>query len=840
MIDLDLLAERGVSAEAWKKIFTDDKNTNPLAASPLGTAKKPDPKAAKSSSKSDKTENPVVELRNRIRTRISGGRDSTWANWKHYFALDLLWNNPFRQVSPTLLHWLADKKWDNEDAMKKGLSAFGFNLDEVLLDVQDPKTGKSVKHVSVPAFTQILVPIARAYTSVRRAKIMNDRRVVPFLQYDPTVEDHLTKLRCEVITDRVEMMNRQFNYFSVIDWAVLHYLHYGKVLLFPVEEWFTEEQETTDDSQASKDDSGKAQTDEKKRKTRIVKEGLRYHIPHPTRVFLDEAYPAYSMNNGCGVQYAGYWKVMRYGELMDNEGWYNTDKVGISSYAWPDVSNIYFQTVYPCQIQFPTVSYSDPNDRESKLVNQIYTTDMRDKAVTTTEYFELLIPSKWGLGDYDYPVWSRFVVASDDTILYAAPLAYNPLLYAGYNEDPGKSLNASLSLEICPFEDQFSNLLTQYLYAVRQNLANVTLVDTDMFEGKDKGFVDTLRGYGERLFRGRNFFPFSGKKARAMQVGPSQQPGPFFSASFPQLDTQSIVQAMKMVLDILERVLQMSAQELGSAATHEQSARESTIIATHTANRLNFTGIPIDMLREAMKKQLYDALMAYGSDEFYAKLPVDPTVTPESLQKLGFTWDHEKDPLVKGQRSIRIKANKEAIMVEEFSTSKDWGDRRNDVEAARAIADFFVRLLTTPAGQVIGPDQTATIINEITRMAGFPKELQIKNMMPQKPPEQEQAEMQQQIMPLLEQLKQTIEGEMKKALVPIMDKEVKLEEVVGRLVQIAGAGSPPPGPAAGIPQPPMFAPPPPVNPQPSQLPMGVPPPTLGPVPGQVPLPGAVY
>lgn len=801
MVDLELLAERGVSAEAWKKIFTEEKNTVPLNVPPIGTSAKP----VKTKGK-DQEENPVANLRNRIRLRIQAGRDNNWSSWQHYFALDLLWNNPFRQVSPTLLHWLADKKWDNEDSLKKGLSSFGFNLEELFVDMPDPKTGKSVRRLSVPAFTQIMVPIARAYTSVRRAKIMNDRRMVPFMQFEPAIEDHLNRMRCEVITDRVEMMNRHFNYFSVIDWAVLYYLHYGKVIVFPVEEWFSQEEEVADKSEADKSDSGEEKKDKQGHATRVVKEGLRYHIPHPTRVFMDEAYPAYSMNTGTGVQFAGYWKVVRYKELLNNDGYYNTDRVSISLYPWPETSSWFFQTVYPCQMTFPQIVRDDTNDREARMANHLYTTDMGDRAVTTTEYFEQLIPSKWGLGDYDCPVWARFVVAADDTIIYAAPLAYNPLLYAGYNEDPGKSINSSLSLEICPFEDQFSNLLTQYLYAVRQNLANVTLVDTDMFGEHGETFMKKLEGYGERLFRGRNFFRFSGKKIKNMLTGPTQQPGPFFSASFPQLDTQSIVQAMKMVLDILERVLQMSAQELGAAASHQQSAAEQKFIAAYTGTRLVYTGIPIDTLREAMKKQLYDALMAYGSDEFYAKVPIDPSVTPEDLSKLGFTWDPENDPISRGSRSVRIKAKKSAIEVEEFSTSKDWGDRRSDVDAARAISEFFVRLITTPAAAAIGPDQMITVINEITKMAGFPKELQLRNMTPNG--QQQNQEMLKQVMPLLEQLKQGLEGEMKQALVPLMDKEKSLEQVVNKLAAMIQAAVPPPAPAPGMPEPPMMGVPP--------------------------------
>ena len=192
MVNLSILEQRGINVEGLKKIFTSEENTLPssyiystIGEPPPGSPRDPTADLEKENKKKAKLgENKVNQLRNRIRLRIANGRDNNIATSRIYYALDCAWDVPFRQVTPTLIQQLSDKTWENADALKKSLTAFGMNLDEVIMEDTplDPKMpNKSVKRVSVPAFFQILVPLCRSYVTIRRAKIMNDRRMVPFL-----------------------------------------------------------------------------------------------------------------------------------------------------------------------------------------------------------------------------------------------------------------------------------------------------------------------------------------------------------------------------------------------------------------------------------------------------------------------------------------------------------------------------------------------------------------------------------------------------------------------------------------------------------------------------------
>ena len=58
--------------------------------------------------------------------------------------------------------------------------------------------------------------------------------------------------------------------------------------------------------------------------------------------------------------------------------------------------------------------------------------------------------------------------------------------------------------------------------------------------------------------------------------------------------TTEIIQAMNTLIAMLERTLGYSAQEVGAAASHQQSVAEVNVIAGSTSTRINLTGGFID------------------------------------------------------------------------------------------------------------------------------------------------------------------------------------------------------------------------------------------------------
>lgn len=776
---MDILSDHGLTHENLKSWFSEDPASVKLLSKEQAAA--------------------VSELRNHIRSRVQQGRDWNLTNHSVYHALDLAWDAPFRQITPTLLQSLMSlDATDEKGEVAKKLEGWGIDLKSVIQEVKDPKSNKTIKRVNVPAFFQVFVPLVRAYVTIRWAKIINDRRLIPFFKYEPAIDTKKNRMRCEVITSRVEVMARQIGYFEVMKQSVFQMLHYGTCLQFPVEEWYSEEQLVRDNDEAkpaAKDgdeetetvsivepvpETTKTTSSGGKTKKIVVKEGIRYHMPHPTRMFWDQAHRISTFNSDTGCEYAGYWRVLRFRDIYTNTAFWNRDLIPMGTSNWWDKAYTYFNTVYKCAVNFPSPGPAPEGtkDREANMVSNFYSgANNLDHTVMLTEYVEKIVPKAWGLGTYEHPVWFRFVVCGDSgTIIYAAPLPYCPVISYSYDADELREQNASLSLECLPFQDQFSNLLTQYLLTVQHNLTNMTLIDKDQV---DEGVIDQIENTSAMRWVRRVIVRFSGRKSMKAQ---QSTPNAAQSIAFQQLDSQGIIQAMKIILDTLERVLVMSSQEVAQAASHEQTREEIRNLQDSTSSRLTFTTTPVDLAGEAWKRQLYSGLMAYGDEAFYAQVPYETPMDKKAIEDLGFTVEDDGTETEKmRERKVTVKVkDKTAIAIESFASSRDGNDRVNNVESAVAMATFVRDIANGPYGPVIGNDQFVRITNEIAKLAGFPRDFKLVNKAPNgepPTPEQQKEEAKKQLDQIIQMAEQAIVPKIFDALKqPLNDLQAGVKE----------------------------------------------------------------
>jgi hypothetical protein len=733
MIDLNVLSSRGVDTDKLKSVFAGDDAAIPNKAKPLLF---------------------------RIRDRIADGLQWCIKNHKVYHALDLAWETPFRQVSSTLAYSLVNNDLD-EQTVKNAAKDWG--LTGMLDDIGDSKGTR--KSLNLPIFFNVYVPIVRAYVTIRWARIYNDRRQYPLFKYEMAQNTTTNKLRSDIITDRVQTMSNSYGYSETLKQGIFQMLHYGSCFQFPQEEWHSEKQILRN----------KAGVEEEK----YVREGLRYHLPHPSRVFFDQAHRTTTFNTDSGCSFAGYWRIMRYGDIRMNDKFWNVDKISYGKTTdMLSSAKTYLELVSPCTMSFPTSKNAFGNmDREEGL-DRFYNKSDDDKAVLITEYYEKLVPSEYGLGDYDHPVWFRFCLANDDTILYAAPMPYCPVVYYAYDPHEGRSMNASLSLEIIPFQDQIGNLLSQYLLSVKQNLANITFVDTDQVP---KSMIDQLQNWGEKIFRGLNFMPFSSRQNKFAQSDVREA---FNSVRFSTLDTNGIVGAMRQVIDMLERLLVISAQEIAQVASHEQTAEEVRTVATTTTTRLAFTATGVDDAINAWKEQLYRGLMAYGEDEIYAN--INSQYTLEALHSLGFTVT-EKDEDRSG--AVKVRGQKSALALESIGSYRDSLDRVSDNAMAAALTQFY-QIIGNDAEirQSVGIDQMLDVVNRVGQMLGLPRDFKLQKINDGQGPEQ-QAE---QMVAIAEEIKGSVLQEVGQAIEPIAKNTQENTSAIEQLIQIINQAPQPP------------------------------------------------
>lgn len=171
MVDLEILKDHGLTDDLLREKFNLEFVTKtPVEGTPT---------------KELTGDEKILKLRNRIRKRIQCGRDNNINQHQLYHALDLAWDIPFRQITPTLLQSIMDKDASNEEVTDK-LKAWGFDPGQLVTEADDPKSaGKKVKTLNIPLFCEVFVPLVRAYGTIRLAKIMNDRLQVPMLKFDP-------------------------------------------------------------------------------------------------------------------------------------------------------------------------------------------------------------------------------------------------------------------------------------------------------------------------------------------------------------------------------------------------------------------------------------------------------------------------------------------------------------------------------------------------------------------------------------------------------------------------------------------------------------------------------
>lgn len=634
-----------------------------------------------------------------ICNRIKDGRTKNLKDYRIWAAIDEAYQAPFNQTTPTLIGKILSKNLKEEDILKE-LALWGLSEDTLFCNVEitdELGNKRSVRQINEQTFYKTLVPLVKSYVTIRLAKLYNDRNQYPFLKFEPARFTEDNRIICEILTDLVQRMAVQYGFPAVLRQALLQALMYSIALVFPAEAWSYEK---------DLDESGNEFT---------KREGLRYNIPHPSRMFWDMNNRPSTFNTDTGCEWAGYWRLARYSEIENSSKFWNRAKIPYGTNWFHDtVSGNYFTEIYPCVAQPPLpATQADWTSRESAAA--MYNTNDGDKAIFLCDFFIKLVPKDWDLGDWKYPVWFRFVVASDDAVVFAEPLPYCPVLYLGYDADEGRARNPSMALEIIPWQDHLGNVISQILLSAKQNLAKIIYYDTEVVSADDIKRLKTQ----SKDSSGLQFVPYSSKKARVNNADPRTN---FVPIQFPQLDTTAMTNVIGTVISIMERLLGMSSSEVGAPGAHVQTAEEIRVISTNTSTRVDYTATFVDDFVEAWKRQIFDASRAFMDEEFLAQVSA---VSPEQvakLKKIGFVLKTEP---YEGKVVVTVKRS--MLSIDAFASSRDGQNRINSPQ----IAQVMMQTIQAIAGnqqlsQLIGGEQILEALNKAAVLAGAPKDFKFR------------------------------------------------------------------------------------------------------------------
>jgi hypothetical protein len=643
---------------------------------------------------SDAPSDGVKRLKNVLRDRLQQSRYKNLREYRIYAAIDEAYNVAFNQTTSTIVHKLLTSRWNSDKELLESLEAWGLREEDLFDCSTCPNTGKTLRtRKDDSLLSRINIPLVKSFITIRTAKIFNDRNGYPFLPYDPIINTAAERAKTEIITQLAQRMSYQYGYPAYLKQVILQTLLYSVALMFPSEVWHTD---------MTVDENGEPYA---------RKEGLRYSVPHPSRMGYDLNYMPSTFNTDSGCEWACYWRVARYGDILDSPLYYNTGAIPIGT-NWFDskISGSYFTEIYPCTARPARELGAWPTDREDQAA--FYAQDDRDKAVFLTEMFCKLVPKIWGLGDYEHPVWFRFVMASDDQIIWAEPFPYCPVLYCGYDADDNRGRNPSMALEILPSQDQLSNLQSQMIGAAKQNLAKVVPYDSDQI-GRDD--IAKLKSQGENI-SGIHFLPFSSKKAKVAQVDPSQM---FKPIQFPLQSVVELITAQNTIVNMLERLLGMSSSEVGAAGVHIQTAEEIRVISQNMSNRVEYTGFFVDNFIEAWKAQLYYAMREFLDEEFVAQVTASPDYV-EPLRKLGFELGETFDG------RTEVTGSKTKLVVAGFISARDGKNRINQPQVAQIMMQTLQNLANPVFIQAVGAEQIIELLNQAALLAGAPKDFKIR------------------------------------------------------------------------------------------------------------------
>lgn len=628
MISLKVIKKYGLDSRNLKKYFT---------------AKVPDPNVAR-----------LVQL---VADRIKDGRLRNMSDYRAWAAVDFAYDTPFAQTTPTLLRGLMEGCDSTEDVLR---AMRGYGISEETMFNKVPIEGGHRWELNEPLFYNVYVPLVRAYVTIRLSKLFNDRNLTPLFEYPPREFTAENRLLCKILTEVVESVSSDFNYSSTLRDFIFNALMYSVSIKFPMEPWTRHVQEDEDGNQV------------------IEKEGVRYMVPHITRTYWDMTCPLSTLNTGTGCSFAGYWTVLKWGDVaMDTTLWNRNSVPHGTNWLDPNAQWYnYFKEAYPCTLEFPVPRGNRKNDRENMAFR--YTRTDYDSAFFLTYHYAELVPADWGLGDYPHKVWMRFTVGGDSTIMFAEVFRYHPLNYIGYDADSGRGRNASLALEIIPFQDITGNALTNFLLTVKRNLANIIFYDTDSI---DKDQLQSLNRKSNDQFGKLNFLGYS---SLAQQNQGNDIQSAFKQVNFQYADPTPSILAVNTTITMLERLLGMAAQEIGASASHQQSKKEVEITNANTSNRLAYTGSFVDEGVYSWMIQLAEAVISHmDGKEVMATIPTDIPNLEEALQKIGFEFASTPPGFGEAKTVVKGKLTRQHLV--QFIARRSDATRENDTQAATVM-----------------------------------------------------------------------------------------------------------------------------------------------------------
>jgi hypothetical protein len=644
-----------------------------------------------------------------IRSRVHEGIYHSCKNHSLYLSVDLAWDSlPINKFTVPLLQYAQGKI--NIQQCSEKLEGIDPDLKDKFVEYDDEGT---VKDINLMRLYEVSVSLIRSYVT-RRVAAQTSRftNLYPYFRYEARGTDIPSKIRAEVLSQRVEIMSEQFGYRHVFEQSIRHMFMYGYSLLFPAEPW-------TREVQWRDGEDGELESF-------VEKEGINFVAPHPTRTFFDNSAPLAAVNTNLGPQWLGYWDIVRYSEVRDNPGYWNMNEIAYTNSlhglvnSYKDFFDYYFDGSV---MSFPkkTDWFPFQNDRTSQ--KGLYAGEDEDKAMFLSTIYMKLNPKAEGLGDYPFDVWLKCVVASDETVIYAEWMPSIPAIYGGINQNDDRMANCSFAHDLMPYQDQMNNIVYSMLHHMKVSMFKILTIDQDALDEDVKEYLQASLAEDNFYQKPKAMF-YSGAKAADLGIDTKNIINVVDVSQELQQGISMSLNALFQLLNLVERLMILSPQELGQAAEREISATEVSEIANSTNTIYSFISEGIDEMRGACKKMIYDHLVTCSTTEF--NVPIKSRFSLKTITEAGLEIEDtgDQDELPKGRNIIGNPSN---LVHEYLFSGRDGAERSRDTQAAQTLTQLFSQILGMgEIAQALGKERIFGILNEIFRMSGAGYDLHLE------------------------------------------------------------------------------------------------------------------
>ena len=664
------------------------------------------------------------KVEDRIQSRIHENVIHSLKNYQFYASMDLAWDsvNITKELVPLALYAQGKITFDRFKESIKDLSA-----DTKAKFIKKDEKGNEIG-VDLPALLKVSTNLVRSLITKRTAAITSRYlSQYPLYQYEPRGTSSVAKLRGDVLSQRVECIVDAYGYRHDLVQSVRDMLLYGVSVEFPVSAWDKEtsvrKRRVTNELQPTKDYAVESY---------VTREGIIFKRPHITKVIFDRSHPLSSINTDTGCEYIGYWEAVRYGDICDNPIYWNRQKVSFdrSFAAQLSAYSGYFELFGNKAPSF-TQSFGagadvpGANDYEKNI--GIYSSEEKDRALLLTVMFEKVVPKEVGFGDYDRPVWVRYVVAADYTVLFAEIVPYTPAVVYQYNAHDGKILNNSFGHEVAPFNDLVNNVLANLLLAQKSSMIRIITADIELLGGINGELAENVKKLreqvkGEALYNSTIYLETKGSTAQELGQDPRRAititEGQQIQAVAAYFDS------LFKILSLAERMLGTSANESAQSEPRQISATESQTISNTVNLSSSFMAAGVNEAIAAKKKVLYEALLAFGQDKIL--VPVANRYLPRTIEAAGFeVYDEASegaglDENYAGDpKRVTVTGDKTALVYEYAFSSRDNAERASNPKAAEVLVQLLAQMAQMPGFlQDLGKEKLHELFNAIFKLAG--------------------------------------------------------------------------------------------------------------------------